>query len=358
MSDSPAILTPGPVAVPGFILEAIGKPVIHQRSAAFMDFFGALQADLQYFFQTSNPVLTLTGSGSFAVECAMRSFFKAGDQVAVVAMGKFSQRWLTYGKAIGLEVIPMQIPWGETLSPEAALELAKAFPGIKGMVLTHCETSTGVAIDLEEISFALKQYRPELLLVVDAMSTVGALPLYMNAWQLDVVVTSAQKALFNPAGTAFVALSAWAVANLEIPASDDALHLGHYWKYLSQGSFPFTPPTQLLYGVARALQEVRREGLPARWNRCQQLSRLFKEGVESMGGELFGLSNAHNMTAFSFGKHEQDQLRADLFAAGFELAGGQEGLKNKIMRIGHFGWVDEAVHKGCLAALEKLISKN
>lgn len=342
MKPKPEImLTPGPVTVPPFIIEAIAQPVIHHRSTEFRHFFAGLQADLQFLFKTENPVIPLPGSGTMAMEMAMRSFFQPGDQVGILAMGKFSDRWLTYGQEMGLEIVPVRLPWGESLELEVLEGLLAARPNLKGLVLTHCETSTGVQIDLEEIAFVAKDKCPGMLLLVDAMSTVGVLPLYTQDWQLDVVVCSSQKGLFNLSGVAFAALSPLAISMLGIPESDDAMHLGHYWKYLAQGSFPFTPPTQLFYGIRKAVEIIREQRLAHRWNESHRLSKLFKKAVQDLGGSLFGLANCDVVTAFSIGKGDQDEIRLKLKEKGLVLAGGQGQLKGKIMRVGHFGWEAE-----------------
>ncbi len=353
--ESPTILTPGPVAVPDFILEAIGQPVIHQRSSAFLEFFSQLQAGLRYLFQTEGPVVVLPATGSMAVELTMDSLFAAGQTIAVQANGKFSDRWLDYGQYKGMSAVPMRLPWGEELTTDTLVSVLENFPGIDGLVLTHCETSTGVQIDLEEMALAARQVRPNLTIVVDAISTVGVTPLYMDAWGLDAVVCSAQKGLFNLSGVSFVALSPSALFQLDTPKADDALHLGQYWRHLAQGSFPFTPPTQQLYGVLEALEIIQDQGLPRRWNLSHQMSRFCKAAIQGLGGQLFGEGNSDVLTAFSFGEGDHDEIRAGLLQRGFEVAGGQGPLKGKLMRVGHFGWIGMEEMEGFVEALKAVL---
>ena len=349
--ETSTILTPGPVAVPDFVLQAIAHPVIHQRSPAFLEFFSELQAGLRYLFQTEGPVVVLPATGSMAVEMTMRSLFNQGQTIAVQANGKFSDRWLDYANYSGIQAVPMRLPWGENLDVDTLVSVIENFPGLDGLVLTHCETSTGVQIDLEEMAFAARQVKPDITIVVDAMSTVGVSPLYMDAWDLDAVVCSSQKGLFNPSGVSFVALSPRVLFQMDSPRADDAMHLGHYWKYLAQGSFPFTPPTQLLYGVLEALERIRQDGLPVRWNLSHEMSRYCKASIQEMGGQLFGDANSDVLTAFSFGEGDQDEIRGELLKRGFELAGGQGALKGKIMRAGHFGWLGMDEMRGFVEAL-------
>ncbi len=355
--ESPTILTPGPVGVPDFILDAIGQPVIHQRSPAFIEFFAELQKGLRYLFQTEGPVVVLPSTGSMAVEMTMRSLFPPGSQVAIQSNGKFSDRWLQYGEYSGIKTTPLRLPWGENLDLQTLVTVLKSFPNLDGIVLTHCETSTGVQIDLEEMAFAARQIRPDLLIVVDAMSTVGVTPLYMDAWGLDAVVCSSQKGLFNPSGVSFIGLSLRVLFQMDTPKVDDALHLGHYWRYLSQGSFPFTPPTQLLYGVHEALEKIKELGLPQRWNNSHQMSQFLKKAVVEMGGKLFGVANSDVLTAFSFGGGDQDEIRKALLARGFEVAGGQGEFKGKMMRVGHFGWIGMEEMEGFVGALRDVLEE-
>lgn len=355
--ESPTILTPGPVAVPDFILEAIGQPVIHQRSPAFLEFFSELQKGLRYLFQTEGPVIVLPATGSMAVEMTIRSLFPPGTKVAIQSNGKFSERWSNYATYSGIKATPLMLPWGENLDLETLTTVLETFPDLDGIVLTHCETSTGVQIDLEEMVFAARQIRPDLLIVVDAMSTVGVTPLYMDAWDLDAVICSSQKGLFNPSGVSFIALSPRVLFQLDTPKVDDAMHLGHYWRYLAQGSFPFTPPTQLLYGVLEALEKIRELGLPQRWNNSHRMSQYLKKAVVELGGKLFGEANSDVLTALSIGEGDQDEIRASLLERGFEVAGGQGALKGKMMRVGHFGWIGMEEMQGLVGVLGEIINE-
>jgi aspartate aminotransferase-like enzyme len=331
-------MVPGPVTAPAYVMEAICRPVIHQRSSAFQEFFGQLQAGLQYALQTTHPVICLNGSGTFAVEAAMLSLFKPGDKVAIPAMGKFSQRWAAFALEIGLEAVPLGITWGHELTVAQVQQVLDEYPRLAGWVLTHCETSTGVAIDLEEVAFAIREAQPEALIVVDAVSTVAVQPLYTDAWDLDVVVTASQKGLLNPAGTAFASLSPRAVAGLAPAEGDEFWHFSHYLRHLQKGDYPFTPPTQLFFGVEAALSAIRRDTLPVVWNRSHHLSQRFKAALPQFGATLFGVGNADAVTAFCFGRVDHRAIQQALIDQhGIELAGGQGHLADLLLRVGHFG---------------------
>lgn len=337
-ANSHLFMVPGPVAAPDYVMQAIARPVMHQRSQGFRTFFASLQQDLQYVFQTEHPVLCLNGSGTFAVELAMHGVFRPGDKVAVPAMGKFSERWAEYALEMGLEAVPIGITWGHELNVGHVQEVLAEYPDLKGWVLTHCETSTGVAIDLEEIAATIRRANPDQIIVVDAVSTLAVQPLYTDAWDLDVVVAASQKGFLNPAGTAFMSLGPRAQTRLLPSDAESFFDLYRYLKALEQNDYPFTPPTQLFYGVKAALEQIRRETLPVVWNRTHQLSKHCKERLPQIGADLFGASNADALTAFSLGRIDHDMVRERLVREhAIELAGGQGRMADLIIRIGHFG---------------------
>ena len=349
------MLNPGPVAVPKFVTDAISQQVIHQRTAAFGDFFADFQLDLQYVFQTENPVIAMPGTGTFGVESAMFSLFKAGDQVAIPSVGKFSQRWVAFGIQLGLDVVPLGVTWGHDFTVAHVQEVLAEYPNLKGWVLTHVETSTGLAIDLEEIAAAIKAASPQQLIVVDAICSVGIQAIYTDAWQLDVVVGASQKGFLNPAGTVYVAVGPQAALRLEYPEAADYRDLGHYYRYLLQGSYPFTPPVQMFFGVAAALKKMRAETMPVIWNRTHSLSRYFKAEVQALGAAIFGVGNADALTVVSFGRISHDAVRETLVLEhGIETAGGQDQLDDLVIRVAHFGDLGMEDMKACIQALQTI----
>lgn len=352
------ILNPGPVGVPKFVLEAISKPVIHQRSAPFWHFFADFQSDLRYVFQTEYPVIAMPGTGTFGLECAIFSLFKAGGKIAIPAIGKFSQRWVAFAMQLGIEVIPLGLTWGHAFTVAHVEEVLEEYPDLAGWVLTHVETSTGVAIDLEEIAALIKAKNSAQLIVVDAICSLGIQALYTDAWQLDAVIAASHKSFLNPAGTVYVAVGPHAIQKLEYPESADYRDLGHYFRYLQQGSYPFTPPVQMFFGVSAALKRIREKTLPVIWNETHAMSRFFKAEIEAMGGAIFGTGNADSLTVFSFGRHNHDEIREALIMDyGIETAGGQDQLEGIVIRVGHFGDVEMRDMQNCISAL-KTITKS
>lgn len=353
--NTPIILTPGPVRVPDFVLDAIRKPPVHHRSSAFQDLFQGLQAQFQYLFQTESRVLLLGGSGTFAVELAMKGVFREGERVLVLNFGKFGDRWAKFGRMLGLKVEELSAPWGESPDLEAFSAALSQHSDWAGIVFTHCDTSTGAAIDLEEMCFRAREQFPELILLADTISTVGVTPLYVDAWGLDVAAVSSPKALMNPAGTVFLSVSERAEAKLEPDTGDDYFSLSRYVEAAKESMYPVTPPTQLFYGIEAALAQIQKNGLPACWNRSHQLSQQFKAAVPTFGGELFGVSNGDAMTAFSLpGKPAAEVLETLRLDFGIEIAGGQSGWKGKLLRVAHFGSAGKAELDALIDALTQL----
>lgn len=349
-------MTPGPVQPPDWVMKAMSGRIIHQRSAEFAMFWQEFQTNLRYLFQTDGQVLAMPGSGSTGVEMAIRGLFKAGETILIQDNGKFSHRWVDFGRETGLEVQEWKAAWGANPVAESLPDV----PPPAGIVLTHCETSTGATLDLEVVALQLKQRYPNALILVDAVSTLGALPIYMDDWMLDAVVTASQKALLNPAGICFLALNSRATDRIRRSWADkgNALHPATFLENSERNSYPFTPPFPAFLGVNAALEWIRAETLPVIWNRVHRASRNFKTGIQALGGEIFvpAALQGDSVTAFSFPGREMTKMKSDLVRAGVEMAGGQEVLKGKILRAGHFAQDPEADAAFALEKIKEVLS--
>ncbi|MEL6842619.1 MAG: alanine--glyoxylate aminotransferase family protein [Bacteroidota bacterium] len=345
------MLSPGPVPVPDYVMQALNQPMMHHRSAGFAALYDRIRKGLRYVFQTEAATGTVIGSGTYAVEMAMYSLFRPGERVMVLNLGKFSERWVEYGRLLGLEVIELARPWGKSLSVEEVLEAAKEAKSLDGIIITHCETSTGVCVDLEEVAFALRRLYPDLLILVDGITTIGAVPFYFDAWGIDAALIASQKVLMNPAGTAAYALSERAQERLQATEAGDFRNLYYYVRTASQNSYPYTAPVQLLYGVDAALEAIVRQGLPSIWNQVHQCKTVFRDGILEKGAEIFPEDPSESLTAFTWEGRDLIALQKELSDAGYYLAGGQAHLKGKILRITHFGGVTVEMME---AVLERL----
>lgn len=351
------MLTPGPVTVPEFVLTAMCRPVIHHRTDAFRAFYAQLQARLRTLFLTEGLTGAFPGSGTYGVELAMRSLFHPGERVLVLNLGKFSERWAHYGQLLGLETLEIQVPWGQSISLAHLKQIVEDQPNLSGVVITHSETSTGAVVDLEEMAFVLRRAHPEMLIMVDGITSIGTLPYYHEAWDLDVSIVASQKALLNPAGLVAFALSARAEARLRPTFGGDFANLHNYAAQARQHSFPFTPPLTLLYGLDAALAQIERHTLPALWQASHRSARVFRAGLRALGGEVFASQPSDSLTAFTMDNVDLTRLKQRLEAEyGLVLAGGQGPLKGHILRVSHMGEADATRMEALLAAMREVLT--
>ena len=357
MQDKQLLLIPGPTPVPESVLLAMAKHPIGHRSGDFSKVIGELTDGLKWLHQTQGDVLMLTASGTGAMEAAIINFLSPGDRVLVGNNGKFGERWGKLSRAFGLDVTEITAEWGKPLDPEAfRAELeADREKAIKATIITHSETSTGVLNDLETINRHVKAHG-ESLIVVDAVTSLGATSVPVDSWGLDVVASGSQKGYMIPPGLGFVSVSqkAWkAYQTAKLPRF--YLDLGAYKKATDKNSSPFTPPVNLMYGLQAALKMMQAEGLPAIFARHQRLQQLTRAGVAALGLPLFAPDQSASpaITAVAPIGVEAEQIRS-IMRKQFDiaLAGGQDHLKGKIFRIGHLGFACERDMLTVLAALE------
>jgi aspartate aminotransferase-like enzyme len=350
------ILAPGPTPIPPEVLLAQGSPLVYHRGPAFGELLGEVVERLKQLFRTRNDVLVLTSSGTGGLESAVANLFSPGDRVVVPVAGYFGERFAAIARAYGLEVRRIEYEWGRAVDPadvEAALEEAPA----RGVLVQHSETSTGVVHDVEAVARAAKA--AGALVVVDAVSSLGAVPFDCDGWGIDVAVGGSQKALSASPGVAFVSVSpaAW-------EASERATSPRFYFDWrayerslgLPSPESPWTPAVHLLMGLRAALELYFRDGPEAALARHERLSRAVKEGVRALGLDLFGdhPERAWAVTAVRAPEGiDGDELVARVRAEhGVILAPGQGPLRGKVFRIGHLGYYDELDIIRGLAALE------
>ena len=348
------LLTPGPTPVPPQVLAALAEPVIHHRGPDFKEVFGRVQARLRDVFRTSNEVLVFTASGTGAFESAIVNLLSPGERVVAVSHGNFGERWQKLATAYGCEVVPLSYAWGE--EPRAD-DVARAIEGSGAGValLVHSETSTGVVSDLQPLVAAVRS--TGAIAVVDAISSLGAVPLETDAWDVDVVVTGSQKALLTPPGLAFVSVSARAL----VKAAGATLPR-FYWdweralKQQASGSTPFTPATSTIVALDVALAQLLDEGLESVFARHVALGRACRAGARALGLELYSPDHdrAAVLTAILTPPGvDAVALRLALRDRhGITVAGGHGEIVDRLFRIGHIGYIDVYDITTVLAALE------
>ena len=349
---------PGPTPVPGEVLQAMTKQMINHRGEEFTGILNGVTDKLKQLFQTRNDVFLLTGSGTGGLEAAIVNTLSPGDKVLSVAIGVFGERFATIAQQFGAEVIPLRFEWGKAAEVEAVRQALRAEAGIKAVLVTHNETSTGVTNDLASISSVVKEF--DKLLLVDAISSLGSINLPVDDWHCDVVVTGSQKGWMVPPGMAMVSVGqeAWqAHATARMPR--------FYWdfaqarSYLERGQTPWTPAVSAVFALSVSLEMMLKEGLPNIVARHARVGGAAREGVKSLGLSLFAeedyASNTVTAVSSSDGLDTKKLLRILREEHQIVLSGGQQDLDGKIFRIGHLGWVTEDDIETVISALKVVL---
>src|SRR5665647_1801297 len=294
------LLTPGPTPVPPEVLSALSEPVIHHRAPRFTEILKAVVAGMKYVYQTTNDVLVFASSGTGSMESAVVNLVNPGDHVLVASMGNFGERWLKLNKTWGAEVTALAYEWGTKADPkDIATALAKD-PAIKAVFVQFSETSTGVVNDIKAIGDIVA--KTPAVLVVDAISGLGASDLKTDEWHVDVCLAGSQKALMVPPGLAYVAVSdkAWKVV-------EECTQPRFYFDWVTarkkmtgdSAQTPYTPAVSLMVAQNAAIALIKEEGLENVFERHRVLGKACKAGVKALGLELFGPDDpeANSVTA-------------------------------------------------------------
>ena len=353
------LMSPGPTPVPPEVLEAGARQVLHHRGPDFRRLMRRCLDRLRAVCRTEGDVLLFTASGTGAFESAVANLLSPGDRVLAVTAGAFGDRWIAMANAYGLDVQELRYEWGETPSADDVRERIEA-TGARTAFVVHSETSTGVVCDLEAIARATRE--TGALLVVDAVSSLGAVPLETDAWSLDVVVSGSQKALMTPPGLALATVSeaAW-------ERSTTATLPRYYFDWgklraaLEHGSTPSTPAVSVVVQLDEALGLLLDEGLEAAFARHAALGRACREGVKAMGLELFSPDEDRSAVVTAVRVPESVDARELVLALrdrfGITVAGGHGNLAARIFRIGHIGHYDVFDITTTLAAVETLLAE-
>ncbi len=335
------LITPGPTPVPPEVLLAGAEPIVHHRAPRFVEIFNECVEGMKYVYQTQNDVIVFASSGTGAMESAVVNLVNAGDKVVVASVGNFGERWVKLNKKWGADVVALEFEWGTKADPAAIKKALEQNPDATAVFCQFSETSTGVVNDIKAIGEIVAA--TPAVLVVDAISGLGATDLPTDAWKVDVCVAGSQKALMIPPGLAMVAVSEKAWRLVEACANPR-----FYFDWLSarakaaDGQTPFTPAVSLFVMLNKAIEMIREESLQNVFQRHRVLAAGCKAGVKALGLELFGPDDpeATSVTAVKvpegvdggkIGKLARDKY-------GVWLAGGQGALKGKIFRFGHCGY--------------------
>jgi aspartate aminotransferase-like enzyme len=349
------LLTPGPTPVPPQVLAAMAQPIVHHRGADFRELYERCLGRLREVFRTQRDVLMFTASGTGALESAVTNLCGPGDRVLAVVAGYFGDRWAQIARAYGCDVDVLAYEWGDSPDPD---DVAARARGAKAVLLTHSETSTGVVADVQALAAAAREVGA--LSLVDAVSSLGAVPLDTDAWEIDVVVSGSQKALMTPPGLALVAVSeaAW-----ERRGPLPRFYFDWERTRTAQVKLdaPFTPAVSLVAGLDVALGIILEQGLEAAFAHHLRLGRACREGVKAMGLELFSPDDERSAVVTAVrvpdGIDADELVRLLRDRHGITLAPGQGPLKGNVFRIGHIGWFDVFDITTALAGIELALAE-
>jgi alanine-glyoxylate transaminase / serine-glyoxylate transaminase / serine-pyruvate transaminase len=351
---------PGPTNTPDRVLRAMAQPTIDHRSAEFAALGRAVLDGLKPIFQTSGSVVIFPASGTGAWEASLVNTLSPGDRVLAFDIGEFSRGWTEVARRLGLDVEIVPGDWRHGVDPAALEATLREDPDrlIRAVLVVHNETSTGVTSRLPDIRRAIDRAGHPALLLVDAVSSLGSIDLRHDEWGLDVTLAGSQKGLMLPPGLSFNALSDKAVA-----ASRSARLPRSYfsWEHMlppnATGFFPYTPSTNLLFGLREALAMLEEEGLANVFARHRRLASAARAAVAAWGLEIAcAREDEHSpvLTAVMMpDSHDADRFRAvvlDRF--NMSLGAGLGRFKGRAFRIGHLGDFNDLMLAGTLCGVE------
>ncbi|HET9919336.1 MAG TPA: alanine--glyoxylate aminotransferase family protein [Ktedonobacteraceae bacterium] len=338
---------PGPTTVPQDILAEMARPMINHRGPEFAAILRRVTARLQYFFQTAAPVLTYPASGTAGQESTIVNLFSPGEHVVVISIGSFGNRLAKIADAYGLNVTRIEFPWGQAADPAIVEERLKNIAPYRGVLMTHNETSTGVTNDVETLTALIRRLSPDALIAVDAVSSLGCVPLEMDKWDIDVVFTGSQKGWMTPPGLMMLAANprAWE-ANKTAKLPRFYFDWASARKKLEIGQHPTTPPVSIFYALDLALEKMLGEGRDAIFERHQRIGNYVRWRAREMGLQLLAnhpyASNTVTAILVPEGINAKALLKTLREQDKVVFAGGQEHLDGKIIRVGHLGFFEEA----------------
>jgi len=354
------LLTPGPTPLYPPALHAMMASDMHHRTEDFRKVYRACLADLKELMGTSNDVVMFAASGTGAMDATVSNLFSRGDKVVVCVAGKFGERWADIAKAYGLDANVLTVPYGDAVSAQMLETALAADPAVKGVFVQASETSTGAAHDVEAMGRAVA--KTGAIMVVDAITGLGTMPLDIDRWGLDVVIGGSQKAFMIPPGLAFMSISpkAWKLG--------ESGTLPHYYFNLKKekksgdaGESSWTPATSLILALGEALKYVKSIGMANLVANAQMLAHATRSAAQRLGLELFSPgSPGSSVTAIKAPKGMDSGVIVKEFRNRFGaiIANGQGSMKGQIFRIAHLGYFDFADLFSMIAGLEIILNAN
>ena len=355
------LFTPGPTPLSPVVLQAMGKNIPHHRTDEFRAIFKGAREGLQRFFKTTQDVLILSCSGSGGMEAALVNTLSTGDTMLALVAGNFGERWANIGKAHGMDVQILEAEWGTAVKAEAVKAALDANPKIRGVFVQHNESSTGVKHDIQAIASVVKD-RADVLLVVDAISGMGAMPLHTEEWGVDVVVVGSQKSLALPPGMAFISVNEKAWQRIQTTKTPK-FYFDLLRERKNQVNFEsaWTPPISLVVALDAVLKDLEAAGgVDALVKNAGTLAAMTRAAAAALGLPLLAPNDYGDaLTALKPPAGIEIGKITKILKGEFksEVAGGQGKLKGQIMRVAHLGYYDVTDILGLLGTLEIALQK-
>lgn len=351
---------PGPTPLPERVVRAMARPLVDHRGPEFKEVLEEVVPGLKKVFGTSGDMLLLTCSGTGGLESAVANLTSPGDKVVVALCGNFGERFVSLNKTYGAEVVTVEAEWGTPVQPQALAAALEANPDAKLVFLTHNETSTGLTNPLQELARVARE--AGRVVVVDGVSSVGSIPVEMDAWGIDVLISGSQKGWMAPPGLAMMAVGerAW-----EIQRQSRSPRFYFDWAKLrdeiAKGATPYTPAVGVAYGLQEGLRMLFEEGIDHVYRRHRVLADACAAGLEAAGFELYaaeGYRSATVTAALPMEGLEVAPFRTLLRQKyGVVIAGGQGKMTGKLIRVGHLGAVGVGDLVQVLWAIEQALEE-
>jgi aspartate aminotransferase-like enzyme len=340
--SEPNLRIPGPTSLPPSVREAGGRQMINHRGPEFKELLGRLQAGMKPYFGTTGDIAILSCAGTGGLEAAVVNTLSPGDRVLGVSIGAFGDRFAKIAEAYGATVDKVAAEWGWAAAPDEVRERLGS-GDYQAVLLTHNETSTGVMNPIPELAAAVRATAPEALILVDTVSSLGAVPFDMDGWGVDVVATASQKAWMAAPGLAMVAASPRARAAMETAKMPRFyLDLRRHFDAMADGETPWTPAIAVAYQVDEGIRLMDAEGQAGVFARHVACAAATQAGLQALGFDLFADAAHRSKTVTAAWIPEGldwKGFNGDLKRGGLVLAGGQGKLTGKVFRVGHLGSV-------------------
>ncbi len=352
------LMAPGPTPVPEKVLLKMADTIIHHRTPQFQAVMKNVNTKLKKVFQTENPVITMSSSGTGAMETSIVNFLSAGDKTLVINSGKFGERFRDICKAYGVDCMTYDVESGLAADAGKVEDILKKNPGIKAVYGTLCETSTGVVNDIEAIGKVISG--TDAIFIVDAVSGLSADKFLPDAWGVDAVVSGSQKGLMLPPGLGFISVSQKAQKLMEtskLPKYYFSLKAA--LKSYAKDDTPWTPAVSLIMGLDLVLDMLLNEGIDNVLARHAKLAHVTREAVKAVGLEVFAKrpSNAVTSVKVPEGVDGKALVKTMRDREGITIAGGQSELAGKIFRIAHLGYMDQYDTIATISCVEMVLSE-